>query len=105
VGGTPEALVDGENGLLVPPGDVASLAAAVTRLLDAPAVAARLGRAARRSIEDRFSIDRMAEATEHLYDELLTRASRLRRRRRFEQPSGQPRVVSQESTWSEQTPR
>lgn len=80
VGGTPEALVDGETGLLVPPADVASLAGAVTRLLEAPALAARLGRAARQSIADRFSVERMAATTERLYGELLTRAARGRRR-------------------------
>ena len=72
VGGTPEALVDGETGLLVAPEDVPSLAAAVVRLLEAPAWAAHLGRAARQSIADRFSIARMATSTTQLYRELLT---------------------------------
>jgi glycosyltransferase involved in cell wall biosynthesis len=72
VGGTAEALVDGETGLLVAPDDVVSLAAAVVRLLEAPALAAQLGRAARQMIADRFSIARMAADTERLYHELLT---------------------------------
>jgi L-malate glycosyltransferase len=72
VGGTPEALIDGETGLLVAPEDVPSLAAAVVRLLEAPAWAAHLGRAARQSIADRFSIARMATSTTQLYRELLT---------------------------------
>jgi glycosyltransferase involved in cell wall biosynthesis len=72
VGGTPEALIDGETGLLVPPDDVRSLAAAVVRLLEAPDLAARLGRAARQLIADRFSIARMATDTERLYRELLS---------------------------------
>jgi glycosyltransferase involved in cell wall biosynthesis len=93
VGGTPEALVDGENGLLVPPDDVAALSGAVTRLLEAPELAARLGRAARQSIADRFSIERMVETTESLYGDLLTRAAR---------KPGRP-VVRREPTWSEQT--
>jgi glycosyltransferase involved in cell wall biosynthesis len=103
VGGTPEALVDGETGLLVPPGDIASLAGAVTNLLEAPALAMRLGRAARQSIADRFSVERMAETTERLYSELLTRAARNPgRRRRFEERPGQRRGVNQaqEHTWS-----
>jgi glycosyltransferase involved in cell wall biosynthesis len=101
VGGTPEALVDGETGLLVPPADIASLAGAVTSLLEAPALATRLGRAARQSIADRFSVERMTETTERLYCQLLTRAARTPGRRR----SGQRRFVNQEHTWSEQTPR
>jgi glycosyltransferase involved in cell wall biosynthesis len=92
VGGTPEALVDGENGLLVPPGDAAALATAITRLLDAPELAARLGRAARQSIADRFSIERMTASTEDLYRRLLARGARTKRG-----------VVNQEPRWSQQT--
>jgi glycosyltransferase involved in cell wall biosynthesis len=73
VGGTPEALVDGATGLLVPPGDPRALAGAVAQLLQDRALAARLGRAARESIRDRFSVDRMVRATERLYMELLAR--------------------------------
>jgi glycosyltransferase involved in cell wall biosynthesis len=97
VGGTPEALVDGETGLLVPPADVASLAGAVTSLLEAPELANRLGRAARRSIADRFSVERMADTTERLYGRLLKRTARARGRRW----SGQRRFVNQERTWPE----
>ena len=98
VGGTPEALVDGETGLLVPPADITSLAVAVTSLLEAPALAKRLGRAARQSIADRFSVERMAEATERLYNQLLTRTARTPGRPR----SGKRRLVNQRQTWSEQ---
>jgi glycosyltransferase involved in cell wall biosynthesis len=76
VGGTSEALVDGENGLLVPPGDVGALATAVTRLLGAPALAARLGLAARHSIAERVSIGRQVAATEQRYFDLLARKKR-----------------------------
>jgi L-malate glycosyltransferase len=72
VGGTPEALSDGETGLLVPPGNVEALAAAVSRLLDDRELACRLGRAARAHIGERFSVDRMVRATENLYAELLS---------------------------------
>jgi glycosyltransferase involved in cell wall biosynthesis len=49
VGGIP-ALVDHDvNGLLVPPGDAAALAAAITRVLTEPDTAARLSAAARDS--------------------------------------------------------
>jgi len=73
VGGTPEALDDGEAGLLVPPGDVAAITAAVSRLLDDRELACRLGRAARSVIAERFSVDRMVRSTENLYSELLAR--------------------------------
>ena len=73
VGGTPEALDDGEAGLLVPPGDAAAITAAVARLLDDRQLACRLGRRARSVIAERFSVDRMVRSTEDLYSELLAR--------------------------------
>ena len=73
VGGTPEALSDGANGLLVEPGDSQAIANAVSRLLDNRAMASTLGAAARRTIADRFSVARMVRSTEELYIELLSR--------------------------------
>ena len=73
VGGTPEAVSDGETGVLVPPGDAAALTGAITTLLANPELATRLGRAARQRIVDRFSVERMVSATEQLYCDLLAR--------------------------------
>ena len=53
VGGTPEVVVDGETGLLVPPRDVEALAAALRELLADPERAQRLGEAGRRRVEAR----------------------------------------------------
>ncbi len=93
VGGTPEALIDGETGLLVPPADVPALAAAITRLLETPLLAARLGRAARLVVEERFSIARMAMSTQRLYRELLTHQARKAERHVF----GPERIARDES--------
>ena len=73
VGGTPEAVVDEETGLLVPPDDVPALVKAIERLLVDRPLAERLGRAARYAIERRFSLDRMVSTTEQLYRDLLAR--------------------------------
>jgi glycosyltransferase involved in cell wall biosynthesis len=73
VGGTPEAVTDGRTGLIVPPADPAALAASIARLLEDGELARRLGRAARQTIADRFSVDRMVKTTEDLYLDLLDR--------------------------------
>jgi glycosyltransferase involved in cell wall biosynthesis len=78
VGGTPEALVDGVTGLLVPPGDAPALTEAIVRMLENPSMAAQLGRAARQRIADTFSVTRMVNATEDIYLELLDRKQRKR---------------------------
>lgn len=60
VGAMEEAVVDGESGLLVPPDDAAALAAAVSRVLDEPGLAGRLGARAREDAFGRFAWDRVA---------------------------------------------
>lgn len=55
VGGIPEIIRDGQNGLLVPPGDPVALADAVERLLDDPALCEALGVAAHADMVERFS--------------------------------------------------
>jgi glycosyltransferase involved in cell wall biosynthesis len=71
IGGTDEAVVDGETGLLVPPADPAALAAALRRVLEDAALARRLGAAGRERVEREFSAGRMAARVEDVY-ELLT---------------------------------
>jgi len=52
VGGVGEDVRDGENGLVVEPGDVAALTAAIRRFVDDPALAAGLRERARGSVSD-----------------------------------------------------
>jgi glycosyltransferase involved in cell wall biosynthesis len=54
VGGIPDAVRDDDNGLLVPPGDVDALAAALARLLGSSAERRRLGGRARATIEQQY---------------------------------------------------
>ena len=51
VGGVPELVHDGENGLLVPPGDVGELVGAIRRVIDEPALRERLAAGAAPSVE------------------------------------------------------
>lgn len=70
VGGLPEIIEDGETGLLTEntPGAIAS---AVTRLREDRALAARLAAAARRQVEERFSVETMVRSTLRVYDEVM----------------------------------
>ena len=70
IDGVREVLRDGETGLLVPPARPAALAAAVGRLLGDPALAARIGAAARAEIPVEFTLERMVAETQRLYLEL-----------------------------------
>jgi glycosyltransferase involved in cell wall biosynthesis len=60
VGALPEVVVDGESGYIVPPSDPGALRDRLRRLLDDPEHAARLGQAARRRIEERFTWEAVA---------------------------------------------
>jgi glycosyltransferase involved in cell wall biosynthesis len=68
--GLPEDLADGDNALLVAPGDDAALAAALGRLLGDPELRRRLGRRARATFEQRFSAPAFAAALRATYEEL-----------------------------------
>ncbi|GAB4324932.1 MAG: hypothetical protein Kow0059_20800 [Candidatus Sumerlaeia bacterium] len=71
VGGAGEAFRDGEECLLVPPGDSAALAAALERLLTDAALRERLGAQAWAAVRERFSFDRMVEDYKRMYRETL----------------------------------
>ena len=75
VGGTPEAIADGENGLLVPPDNEAALAAAVAGLLHDPPRRRKFGQAARERVDRCFSMDAMIEAHTRLYSDTLASVS------------------------------
>ena len=73
VGGIPEVIEDDRTGLLVPPGDVPALAAALRRLWGDPALARRLGRHGRTEVVPRYSWDRLVDRLEVVYREVLAR--------------------------------
>jgi sugar transferase (PEP-CTERM/EpsH1 system associated) len=56
VGGTPELVLDGRTGLLVPPGDPEAMAAAIVRVLNDSTLAKQLCAAARKRLEQEYDI-------------------------------------------------
>jgi glycosyltransferase involved in cell wall biosynthesis len=72
VGQVAEYIEDGASGWLVNPGDGGALARGVLDLLDEPARAAALGRAARERIEAMFNWPRLARTLEGVYEQALS---------------------------------
>jgi starch synthase len=70
VGGVPDVIVDGENGLLVEKGDHRAIAAAVLRIASDPALAARLGEGGRKRAAHQTTA-KVAQDYLYLYRELL----------------------------------
>ena len=70
VGGVPELVEDGRTGLLVPPGDAPALAAALTRLVQDPGLAAALGSAGRARVATRHDPARHVAALLDAYTEV-----------------------------------
>lgn len=71
VGGIPDILTDDVNGLLSTPGDAGSVAAALQRLLDDPALTARLSTAAYERVSRDFSRKAQVAATLNAYQTAL----------------------------------
>ncbi len=72
-GGLPEVVAQGETGLLVPPGDVESLAATVVLLLKDKARREQMGRSGTARAHEHFSLDASVAQVEQLYGEILAR--------------------------------
>jgi len=71
IGGIPELIVDGETGLLFPPGDQDELREHLLSLMENPARRERLGIAGRRRAEERFSLERHNAALMALYRNVI----------------------------------
>lgn len=74
VGGIPEVITPGVDGLLVPPADASALAEAIISLLRDRELRERIGQAGYATVADQYSIDAQVRRTERVYDEELARA-------------------------------
>jgi glycosyltransferase involved in cell wall biosynthesis len=71
VGGIPDVIVDGENGLLVFPHDPQALASRILEVLGNPSLASRLGASARQTVLARFSWEMITTNYVSLYHSLV----------------------------------
>jgi glycosyltransferase involved in cell wall biosynthesis len=71
VGGIPDAIVDGENGCLVPPGDAEALACAINELLNDDDLRQRFGARARETVLRDFTLGQELEKNLDLYHQLI----------------------------------
>jgi glycosyltransferase involved in cell wall biosynthesis len=71
VGGNPELVEHGKTGLTVKPDDPYALSKEICELLDDHERAVKMGEAGRRTLQKRFSIEKMIGETRNIYDSLL----------------------------------
>jgi L-malate glycosyltransferase len=77
VGGVPELIADGKNGLLFEIGDVDAMAAAAIELLRGDARLQMMAQAARKTAQDRFCASRIIPQYEAYYERVVERTSRV----------------------------
>jgi glycosyltransferase involved in cell wall biosynthesis len=70
VGEIPSMVVDGETGILVPPGDAKSLAGAIRRLYDSAALRRSMGNKGYERVKREYGMERLVKRVADLYDEL-----------------------------------
>jgi glycosyltransferase involved in cell wall biosynthesis len=71
VGGIPDIITDGRNGLLVPPGSPEAIARAVARIATDDRLRGRLTQSARRDVEGRFSWEGIGKQFEKLFRDVI----------------------------------
>jgi glycosyltransferase involved in cell wall biosynthesis len=71
VGGVPELVEDGQNGILVPPGNPQSLAEAIIRCAENRMMRESFGKAARITTRSRFNFEDQAKKLESIYSDIL----------------------------------
>jgi glycosyltransferase involved in cell wall biosynthesis len=71
VGAMPEIVQDGVHGIVVPVGNDAALAAALTSVIDGSEASREMGRRGRELIQEQYSIDRISQSYLELFEKLV----------------------------------
>jgi glycosyltransferase involved in cell wall biosynthesis len=71
VGAIPEAIENGQNGILISPGDADALSRNIITLLEDEDLRKKLGREARTSVADRFSWKKSAQKMTRIYESII----------------------------------
>jgi glycosyltransferase involved in cell wall biosynthesis len=71
VGGIPDLVHDGVNGILIAPGSVQELTSSLLKTLRNPVMAREMGKQGRKRIKAEFSVDTMVQSIQRVYHELL----------------------------------
>ena len=70
-GGMPEVVMEGENGYLLPVGDVDGMAARAIEILSDPALQRRFGRAGREIADEKFNVSRVVPIYRQFYEQVI----------------------------------
>ena len=73
VGAIPEIVVDNETGLLVRPAAEEALCRALIKMIASPALRTKMGTQGRRRLEQEFSVPKMVQAIETIYNQLAVK--------------------------------
>ena len=71
-GGIPEIINDGQNGILVPPGDEYALSEAILKLYQDPELRSKLGYAGWQTVTKKFVLEKTVEDLARIYDQILS---------------------------------
>jgi len=71
VGGIPEVVRDGKEGIIVKPGDINGLCCALKKLIESDITRQKMGKAARCRIVEAYTVDKYMHKLQDLYDSLL----------------------------------
>jgi len=77
IGGIPDIIKNEINGLLVPPGDPEALASAIMKILNNPELAEKFAQEGLRTVQERFSWDKISDQFIEIYQEVLHESNEL----------------------------